>query len=121
LKEASESLPLSEIKGPVNWEALEVAYIASGDPEEDRRLAAIAREQGKVVFLRDLPAESDPRFNNPLPKYEAAGTTPILNKNSTKTPFSWYTIQDKIWAATSRKRTRAEIAVNVFGFHLHYL
>jgi uncharacterized membrane protein YfcA len=110
LKDASESLPSSEIKEPVNWESLQVAYIASGDPGEDRRLAVIAREQGKVVFLRDLPEESDSRFN-----VTPQNTVSDLPQNNTKKPFSWNTIQDKVWAATLRKRTRTEIGVNVFA------
>jgi len=115
LKDASESLPSSEVKEPVNWESLEVAYIASGDPEEDRRLAAIAREQGKVVFLPDLPEESDSRFNTGAQKIDLQNTSSDLTKNNTKLPFSWDRIQDKIWAATLRKRSRTEIGVNLFA------
>ncbi|MCF2493854.1 TSUP family transporter [Dyadobacter chenhuakuii] len=94
---------------------MDVAYIASGDPEEDRRLAALAREKGQVVFLRDLPDESDVRFNA-----SSNVTLPIEaehkpTRNNTKTPLTWETIQQKIWAATIRKRTRTEVAVNIFS------
>jgi uncharacterized membrane protein YfcA len=115
LKDASESLPSSETKAPAAWESLQVAYIASGDPEEDRRLAAIAREQGKVVFLRDLPEESDTRFNVTPKSTNQQNAVSDLSQNNTKKPFSWNTIQDKVWAATLRKRTRTEIGVNVFA------
>lgn len=115
MKDASESLPSSEVKEPINWESLEVAYIASGDPEEDRRLAAIAREQGKVVFLPDLPEESDSRFNKALPGIEQQNYSSDQPKNNTKKPFSWDTIQDKIWTATLRKRSRTEIGMNLFA------
>ena len=115
MKDASESLPSSEIKEPAAWESLQVAYIASGDPEEDRRLAAIAREQGKAVFLRDLPEESDSRFHTTLQTTGQQNVVSDLSKNNTKKPFSWNTIQDKVWAATLRKRTRTEIGVNVFA------
>jgi uncharacterized membrane protein YfcA len=115
LKDASESLPSSETKAPAAWESLQVAYIASGDPEEDRRLAAIAREQGKVVFLRDLPEESDTRFNVTPKSTDQQNAVSDLSQNNTKKPFSWNTIQDKVWAATLRKRTRTEIGVNVFA------
>lgn len=108
-------MPSSEIKEPINWESLQVAYIASGDPEEDRRLAAIAREQGKVVFLRDLPEESDSRFKIAPQNADQQIAFSDQPKNNTKTPFSWDSIQEKIWAATLRKRTRTEIGVNVFA------
>jgi len=115
LKDASESLPLSEIKEQTNWESLQVAYIASGDPEEDRRLAALAKEQGKVVFLRDLPEESDSRFDKTLQKKENQNIPADDSIKNTKRPFSLDAIQEKIWAATLRKRTRTEIAVNLFA------
>ena len=115
MKDASESLPLSEIKEQANWESLQVAYIASGDPEEDRRLAALAKEQGKVVFLRDLPEESDSRFDKTLQKKENQNIPADDSIKNTKRPFSLDAIQEKIWAATLRKRTRTEIAVNLFA------
>jgi len=115
LKDASESLPSSKIKDPDHWESLQVAYISSGDPEEDRRLASIAREQGKVVFLPDLPEESDSRFNTGAQKIDLQNTSSDLTKNNTKPPFSWDRIQDKIWAATLRKRSRTEIGMNLFA------
>lgn len=115
MKDASESLPLSEIKEQTNWESLQVAYIASGDPEEDRRLAALAKEQGKVVFLRDLPEESDSRFDKTLQKKENQNIPADDSIKNTKRPFSLDAIQEKIWAATLRKRTRTEIAVNLFA------
>lgn len=108
-------MPSSAIKDPDHWESLQVAYISSGDPEEDRRLATIAREQGKIVFLPDLPDESDSRFNTVAPKVELQNTSPDLTKSNTKPPFSWDRIQDKIWAATLRKRSRTEIGVNLFA------
>lgn len=115
MKDASESLPSSEVKEPVNWESLEVAYIASGDPEEDRRLATIAREQGKVVFLPNLPEESDSRFNNITQKAEQQNAAFDATKNNPKPSLSWDTIQNKIWAATLRKRSRTEIGMNLFA------
>jgi uncharacterized membrane protein YfcA len=111
LKEAADFTPSSD----TNWESLHVAYIASGDPEEDRRLAALAREQGKVVFLRDLPEESDVRFNAVPAMPEQASYNQPQTKNNTKTPLTWETIQQKVWAATIRKRTRTEVAVNIFS------
>ena len=111
MKEAADFKPSSE----TNWESLQVAYIASGDPEEDRRLAALAREQGKVVFLRDIPEESDSRFNaTPTPTI-LANTAPDITRNNAKIPLTWETIQQKVWAATIRKRTRTEVAVNIFS------
>ncbi|MCF2444723.1 sulfite exporter TauE/SafE family protein [Dyadobacter sp. CY345] len=115
MKDSSESLPSSEVKDPDHWESLQVAYISSGDPEEDRRLASIAREQGKIVFLPDLPEESDSRFNTGAQKVELQSTSSDSAKNNTKPPFSWDRIQDKIWAATLRKRSRTEIGMNLFA------
>lgn len=93
---------------PQEWESLHVAYIGTGNPDEDRRLAALAREKGQVVFFRDLPNESDRLFTT---EQKSAATPP----HSKKIPLTWETIQQKLWAATLRKRTRTEIAVNVFS------
>ena len=108
-------MPSSEVKEPVNWESLEVAYIASGDPQEDRRLAAIAKEQGKVVFLPNLPEESDSRFNKVTQKGEQQNAAFDATKNNPKSSLSWDIIQNKIWAATLRKRSRTEIGMNLFA------
>lgn len=114
MKEAADFTPSTE-NNEENWDSLHVAYIASGDPEEDRRLAALAREQGKVVFLRDLPEESDEIFQSVGGSTENAAQALPASKNSTKTTLSWDTIQQKLWAATVRKRSRTEIAVNIFS------
>jgi uncharacterized membrane protein YfcA len=92
------------------WESIDVAYIASGNPEEDRRLATLARQKGQAVFLKDIPEESDPIFNTGAPKAKQ------LHAHKTKeTSLTWETIQRKVWAATLRKRTRTEIFVNIFA------
>jgi uncharacterized membrane protein YfcA len=109
LKEAADFIPSSEISKPADWQSIDVAYIASGDPEEDRRLAALAREKGQKVFLRDLPGESDALFR------KSAGSTSTQVPREPKAPLTWETIQKKIWAATLRKRTRTEIFVNIFS------
>ncbi|WP_138483690.1 TSUP family transporter [Dyadobacter bucti] len=114
MKEAADSIPSSETKESTDWKSIHVAYIASGDPEEDRRLAALAREKGQVVFLKDLPEESDVLFSS---IYSIPGTQsqdPHPHK-SPKVPLTWETLQQKIWAATVRKRSRTEIAVNIFS------
>ena len=111
LKEEADSLPTSnsELKG---WETIPVTIIASGDPQEDRRLAALARENGNKVFLRDLPNESDEIFASF--KEKPAENKPLPVKPH-KTELTWETIQQKIWTATLRKRSRTEVAVNVFA------
>jgi uncharacterized membrane protein YfcA len=114
LKEAADFKPSTE-PSETNWESLHVAYIASGDPEEDRRLAALAREKGQVVYLRDLPEESDLPFQSAFPVDPSIAASGGVSKNNTKTPLTWETIQQKLWAATVRKRSRTEIAVNVFS------
>jgi uncharacterized membrane protein YfcA len=114
LKEAADFKPSTE-PSETNWESLHVAYIASGDPEEDRRLAALAREKGQVVYLRDLPEESDLPFQPAFPVDPSVAASGHVSKNNTKTPLTWETIQQKLWAATVRKRSRTEIAVNVFS------
>ncbi|NIJ53194.1 hypothetical protein FHS68_002364 [Dyadobacter arcticus] len=110
----ADSLPSADINFS-NWESLDVAYIASGDPEEDRRLAALAKEKGQVVYLRDLPEESDIRFTNTSSSAFPSDQHQPSSRNNTKTPLTWETVQQKIWAATIRKRSRTEIAVNVFS------
>ena len=111
MKEAADSIPSSGTNDTANWESIQVAYIASGNPEEDRRLATLAREKGQVVFLKNLPEESDVLFQKI--------TNPEIKSTSThrepKTPLTWETVQQKIWAATLRKRTRTEIFVNIFS------
>lgn len=114
MKEAADLTPSTE-NNDNTWESLHVAYIASGDPEEDRRLAALAREQGKVVFLRDLPGESDDIFQSAAIDPKNTASAPFNSRNNPKTPLTWETIQQKLWAATIRKRSRTEIAVNVFS------
>jgi uncharacterized membrane protein YfcA len=114
LKEAADFSPSSDINSS-HWESLNVAYIASGDPEEDRRLAALAREKGQIVYLRDLPEESDVRFANAAPDTSKISAEHPSSRNSTKTPLTWETIQQKVWAATLRKRSRTEVAVNIFS------
>lgn len=114
MKEAADFTPSTE-NNEKNWESLQVAYIASGDPEEDRRLAALAREQGKVVFLRDLPSESDDIFQSGIGTSENSAAGIPVSRNNTKTPLTWETIQQKLWAATVRKRSRTEVAVNIFS------
>ncbi len=111
MKEAADSTPLSETNEKTDWESIHVAYIASGDPTEDRRLAALAREKGQIVYLKDLPAESDSPFN----AQSAQGTNLNFTDKNKKTPLTWETIQQKVWAATLRKRTRTEVAVNIFS------
>lgn len=115
MKEAANSLQSSDInraKDGASWESIHVAYIASGDLQEDRRLASLAREKGQVVFLKNLPDESDGIFR----RFEQQAEQPktIVDKNL-KVPLSWETIQQKIWAATLRKRTRPEILVNILS------
>ncbi|MCE7061047.1 TSUP family transporter [Dyadobacter sp. CY343] len=114
MKEAADFTPSSETDSANDWESLDVAYIASGDPAEDRRLAALARERGQVVYLRDLPAESDVRFSK-IPAGPVETWDKPHSKNNTKTPLTWETLQQKVWAATIRKRTRTEVAVNIFS------
>ena len=110
MKEAADYIPSSDTNND-SWESLNVAYIASGDPGEDRRLAALARERGQVVFLKDLPEESD------IPFLQAARGSKTAHhpKNNPKAELTWETIQQKVWAATVRKRTRTEVAVNIFS------
>ena len=73
MKETADSIPSSGTNASTNWESIQVAYIASGNPEEDRRLAVLARENGQVVFLKDLPEESDILFQNTLqPEFKSA-------------------------------------------------
>ena len=115
MKEAADYLPSSDSNraadgASTDWESIHVAYIASGDPEEDRRLAVLAREKGQVVYLRDLPEESDNIFN----KIPQKPDSKVIYKEP-KTPLTWETIQQKIWAATLRKRTRTEVFVNIFS------
>ncbi|TDE18423.1 sulfite exporter TauE/SafE family protein [Dyadobacter psychrotolerans] len=111
MKEAADSIPSSGTNDTASWESIQVAYIASGNPEEDRRLAALAREKGQVVFLKDLPEESDLLFQ----KTSGTVVTPVVTHKGPKARLTWETIQQKIWAATLRKRTRTEIFVNIFS------
>lgn len=110
MKEAADTVASSETNQPSEWQSIEVAYIASGNLEEDRRLAEVARKEGKKVFLRDLPNESDELFL--VEKVSSNTTAP---DHTHKAPLNWETIQKKLWAATLRKRTRTEVFVNIFA------
>lgn len=111
MKEAADSLPSSDTGQSTNWQSLDVAYIASGDPTEDRRLAELARAKGQKVFLKDLPSESDLIFQSQSKNPSVSEALPKEHK----VPLTWETIQQKIWAATLRKRSRTEVAVNIFS------
>lgn len=78
-------------------------------------MAALAREQGKAVFLRDLPEESDDIFQTAAVSPGNDIPADPVSRNNTKIPLTWETIQQKLWAATVRKRSRTEIAVNIFS------
>jgi hypothetical protein len=56
-------------------------------------------------------------FGSMQARKRRAGVTnaPDAPRNNTKTPLTWETIQQKIWTATIRKRSRTEIAVNIFS------
>lgn len=110
MKEAADSLPSSPGSQQTEWQSIDVAYIASGDLAEDRRLALLAREKGQKVYLRDLPGESDDLFR----KFDN-NTTSTQTQKAPKVALTWETVQEKIWAATLRKRTRTEIFVNIFS------
>jgi len=112
LKEAADFTPSTKTD---DWESLQVAYIASGDPEEDRRLATLAREKGQIVFLRDIPQESDVRFSQLSASSQQAANADVSVKTRAKIPLTWETVQQKVWAATIRKRSRTEVAVNIFS------
>lgn len=107
------SLENSPAKAP--WQAINVVKIATGDEQEDRRLALLARQQGYVVFVPDLPNESDPIFANLV--YKSDRNKDILNtssNNTTEVP-AWKYLLNKLSLVLQRQRSRTEIAVNVFS------
>ncbi|PWJ59181.1 hypothetical protein CLV98_10213 [Dyadobacter jejuensis] len=109
---AATDLSPTEDKGELHeFETIPVVVIATGNIEEDRRLAAIARGNGQKVLLTNLPQESDLIVNSPRPTPESRQTTSPLSGK----PFSWDLVQKKIWAATFRPRTGTETAMNIFA------
>lgn len=86
------------------WESLQVVLIATGNATEDRRLAALAREQGLKVLLKDLPQESDVFYTTSSPSKVDA---------QPKGTFQW--VLDKFLTPILRQRTRSEIAMNIFA------
>ncbi|WP_229236004.1 sulfite exporter TauE/SafE family protein [Dyadobacter tibetensis] len=112
MKETTEITSL-ESQGEVHEiETIPVAVIATGSLQEDRRLAAIARQQGAKVFLTNLPAESDLLFN---PATGQSTRAAVPNEHLASGKFSWSLIGRKIWAATTRPRTGTETLMNIFA------
>lgn len=92
-----------------------VVRIATGDVAEDRRQADSARQQGKTVFLPDLPTESDILFTELV--YKTDRDKNILEKspNSTTLVPIRKRLSSRLSEVALRQRSRTEIAVNIFS------
>ena len=93
------------------WQPINAVRIATGDVSEDRRLAALARQQGHAVFLPDVPDESDVVFTNTVYESDRAEDNLILSKNNATYPKIWKRLSE----VALRQRSRTEVAVNIFS------
>ncbi|HEV7350113.1 sulfite exporter TauE/SafE family protein [Telluribacter sp.] len=114
MKTAFSHTTVAESPEKAPWQALQVAYIATGDLDEDRRQAEQARQQGYVVLLRDLPEESDTLFKGV--SFPASSEDSLdISQNSTKQKIDWRVLRSKVSAVALRQRSRTEITLNLFA------
>ena len=102
--------PVEVTRHPIN-----AVSIALGVVTEDLRLSGLARQQCQTVFLSDPPAESDITFIDLV--YKTDGDKNILDKslNSTTPLSTKKRISGRLSEVATRKRSRTEIAVNIFS------
>lgn len=97
------------------WQPLNAVKIATGNELEDRRLAALARQQGYVVLLPNLPSESDTIFVDIVYKSDRDKDSLTQSTNSTNNQPLWKYLLSTLSLVLLRQRSRTEIAVNVFS------
>lgn len=97
------------------WQPLNAVKIATGNELEDRRLAALARQQGYVVLLPNLPSESDAIFVDIVYKSDRDKDSLTQSTNSTNNQPLWKYLLSTLSLVLLRQRSRTEIAVNVFS------
>jgi uncharacterized protein len=94
---------------------LNVAFIGTGDPDEDRRQAELARSKGYTVLLKDLPEESDPIFGGVPDAEVLSGYNVDESQINTTKKSGWRVLRHKVSTVALRQRSRTEIALNLFA------
>jgi uncharacterized protein len=115
LETSSLDTSIREKAAQADWLPLNAVKIATGNLTEDRRLAALARQQGYSVLLPDLPAESDEVFTNLAYKADRNKHNLTKSSNSTTLTPGWRQVTNRIFEVVTRQRSRTEIAVNLFS------
>jgi len=99
----------------VNWQPLNAVKIATGNELEDRRLAALARQEGYAVLLPNLPSESDSIFTDLVYQSDRNEDNLTQSINNTTTSPVWGLLLSKLTLVLLRQRSRTEIAVNILS------
>lgn len=113
MEASSFDTSIQETASQADWQPLNAVKIATGNLSEDRRLANLARQQGYVVLLPDLPAESDEVFTKLVYKSDRDKYNLISSSNIT-IPI-WRQFANRLFEVITRQRSRTEIAVNLFS------
>ena len=106
---------LIDVAVSAKWQPVSAVRIATGDLSEDRRLAALARQQGYTVFLPDIPEESDALLASTI--YQTDRNKNILTtpSNNTTSINIWKRLSGRLSEVAFRQRSRTEITVNIFS------
>ncbi len=99
----------------MNWQPLNAVKIATGNELEDRRLAALARQEGYAVLLPNLPSESDSIFTDLVYQSDRNEDNLTQSINNTTTSPVWGLLLSKLTLVLLRQRSRTEIAVNILS------
>jgi uncharacterized membrane protein YfcA len=111
LKEDKDQMTPSGKEDTAEWESHSVAFIATGDDEQDRILAAKARSLGQYVFLPNLPGETDRKLvlaSSPHHPH-ARHPKPVQQK------LSFESVLKRIATASNTQTSYTKIAINLFA------
>jgi hypothetical protein len=115
LEASSFDTSVQNISKKVNWQPLNAVKIATGNELEDRRLAALARQEGYAVLLPNLPSESDSIFTDLVYQSDRNEDNLTQSINNTTTSPVWGLLLSKLTLVLLRQRSRTEIAVNILS------
>jgi uncharacterized protein len=114
LEASSFDTSIQDTAPKADWQHLNAVKIATGNENEDRRLATLARQQGFAVLLPDLPTESDDVFTKLVYNSDRDKYNLISSSNSTIIPV-WRQLVNRLFEVITRQRSRTEIFVNLFS------
>jgi uncharacterized membrane protein YfcA len=111
LKEDKTQFNPNGQENSIEWESHQVAFIATGDEDQDRILAAKARALGQYVFLPNLPGETDQKLVLTTSSYPHQPRT----HQHVKQKLSFESILKRIAHASNTKTSNTKLAINFFA------